>query len=128
MHEDLEQLINRQRDKHLPVGSRSLRLQVARRAARWSNWVAIASVMRSTWRHALLDHAGDNETLVTAEVIKGVGPSMQRKFRNLDWMHLRGRAEPVHVHVMGGRRGSDTMAPATQFGAVSPTLGLRPFD
>lgn len=122
MHEDLEQLINRQRDKHLPVGSRSLRLQVALARGEvvelggdcFGDAVNVAA--------RLLDHAGDNETLVTAEVIKGVGPSMQRKFRNLDWMHLRGRAEPVHVHVLGGRRGSDTMAPATQFGAVSPTL------
>ncbi|MBI3367466.1 MAG: FHA domain-containing protein, partial [Burkholderiales bacterium] len=70
----------------------------------------------------LLDHAGDNETLVTGEVLQSLSASSLRRFRSLDWVHLRGRAEPVQVHVMGGRRGVDPMSAATQFGAVSPSL------
>lgn len=68
----------------------------------------------------LLDHAGDNETLVTADVLAGLHAELQKRFRSLDWMHLRGRAEPVRVHVLGGRRGVDLAA--TQFGHVPSTL------
>jgi hypothetical protein len=52
----------------------------------------------------LLDHAGDNETLITDEVHAGLAKEDQARFRSLDWMHLRGRAEPVHVHLLGGKR------------------------
>ena len=69
----------------------------------------------------LIDHAGDNEILITAEVLSGLAADTKRRFRSLDWMHLRGRAEPVQVHVLGGRRGVDQMA-ATQFGPVPSTL------
>ncbi|OYU99856.1 MAG: hypothetical protein CFE45_11385 [Burkholderiales bacterium PBB5] len=69
----------------------------------------------------LIDHAGDNETLVTAEVLAGLPDSARGRFRSLDWMHLRGRAEPVQVHVLGGRRGVADQTP-TQFGAVPTTL------
>jgi class 3 adenylate cyclase len=65
----------------------------------------------------LLDHAGDNETLVTAGVLADLPASQRARFRSLDWMHLRGRAEPVQVHVLGLRRHADA-APATQFGPV----------
>ena len=74
----------------------------------------------------LIDHAGDNETLVTAEVMAGISPDQRARFRSLDRLVLRGRVEPVQVHVMGGRRGAD-MAP-TQFGDVSTVSepdGLR---
>lgn len=67
----------------------------------------------------LLDHAGDNETLVTAEVRDGLSVALKRIFRNLDWMHLRGRAEPVQVHVLGGRRAMDQSP--TQFGGPVAT-------
>jgi hypothetical protein len=74
----------------------------------------------------LLDHAGDNETLVTAEVLNGLPAEQRARFRSLDRMHLRGRAEPVQVHLMGGRRTGDTIA--TQFGDVAPAAepeGIR---
>ena len=58
----------------------------------------------------LLDHAGDNETLITAPVLAGLARSMKPKFRSLDQMVLRGRVEPVQVYAHGGRRGSDTAA------------------
>ena len=65
----------------------------------------------------LLDHAGDNETLVTAPVLEGLGGAQRRQFRSLDQIVLRGRVEPVQIFVLGGRR-SDSAA--TQFGDVPP--------
>ena len=61
----------------------------------------------------LLDHAGDNETLATASVVEGLGEWEQSRFRSLDRMQLRGRAEPVHVHLQEAvRRFGDTAATA----------------
>ena len=67
----------------------------------------------------LLDHAGDNETLVTANVLAGIDEDDRARFRSLDRMQLRGRVEPVHVHLMEGvRRFGDTAA--TAFGDFAP--------
>ncbi len=66
----------------------------------------------------LLDHAGDNETLVTDSVIAGLEPSTLSRFRSLDKVQLRGRVEPVHVHLLEGRRFSDTAA--TAYGELMP--------
>ncbi len=68
----------------------------------------------------LLDHAGDNETLVTAPVLVGLGRTVKPLFRSLDQMVLRGRVEPVQVYVHGGRRSSDSAA--TQFGDIAPAV------
>jgi hypothetical protein len=66
----------------------------------------------------LLDHAGDNETLITAPVLAGLAKAQKALFRSLDQMVLRGRVEPVQVYVHGGRRSGDSAA--TQFGDVAP--------
>ncbi len=68
----------------------------------------------------LLDHAGDNETLVTAQVLVGLGRTVKPLFRSLDQMVLRGRVEPVQVYAHGGRRSSDSAA--TQFGDMAPAV------
>ena len=122
MHEDLEQLVSRGRERGASAGLRGLRLQVALARGEVVEMAGDCYGDAVNVAARLLDHAGDNEILVTAEVMAGLGPALQRRFRNLDWMHLRGRAEPVHVHVLGGERGADTMTAATQFGAVAPTL------
>lgn len=67
----------------------------------------------------LLDHAGDNETLVTADVMRALPAESRGLFRSLDRVRLRGRVETVEVHIMS-RRGLDT-AP-TLVGA--PALGM----
>ena len=68
----------------------------------------------------LLDHAGDNETLVTAEVLVRLEDEQRRNFRSLDKLQLRGRVEPVHVHLLEApRRFGDTAA--TAFGDFAPT-------
>lgn len=61
----------------------------------------------------LLDHAGDNETLATADVVAGLDEWERSRFRSLDRLQLRGRAEPVHVHLQEPmQRLGDTAATA----------------
>ena len=75
----------------------------------------------------LLDHAGDNETLVTADVLDGLPDFEQMRFRSLDRLQLRGRVESVHVHLLEAtRRFGDTAV--TAFGDIAPTAepeGIR---
>jgi hypothetical protein len=66
----------------------------------------------------LLDHAGDNETLATATVLAGLREGERTRFRNMDRMQLRGRAEPVQVHLLEARRSGDTVV--TQYGDIAP--------
>lgn len=67
----------------------------------------------------LLDHAGDNETLVTANVRDALDVGEQLRFRSLDRLQLRGRVEPVHVHLLeAARRFGDTAI--TAFGDIAP--------
>ena len=68
----------------------------------------------------LIDHAGDNETLVTSTVLGALVEVEQSRFRSLDRMQLRGRVEPVHVYLLESmRRFGDTAA--TAFGDIAPT-------
>ena len=61
----------------------------------------------------LLDHAGDNETLATDTVLDGLDGWERSRFRSLDRLQLRGRTEPVHVHLQEMvRRFGDTAATA----------------
>src|SRR5574341_592805 len=60
----------------------------------------------------LLDHAGDNETLITGKVLANLGTSQRERFRRLDRMQLRGRQEPVEVFRMEARRFGDTLSTA----------------
>ncbi|MDT7835412.1 adenylate/guanylate cyclase domain-containing protein [Aquabacterium sp. OR-4] len=116
MHDELDQLVSRGRERGASAGLRGLKLQVALARGEivemggdcFGDAVNVAA--------RLLDHASDNETLITAEVLAGLSGEQKKRFRSLDWMHLRGRAEPVQVHVAGGRRGLDM--PVTQFGPV----------
>ena len=67
----------------------------------------------------LIDHAGDNETLVTSNVLEALDEVEQARFRSLDRMQLRGRVEPVHVYLLESmRRFGDTAA--TAFGDIAP--------
>ena len=68
----------------------------------------------------LLDHAGDNETLVTSGVLGGLPVAEHARFRSLDRMQLRGRVEPVHVYLLEAKRFGDTTA--TAFGGIVPTV------
>lgn len=75
----------------------------------------------------LLDHAGDNETLVTHSVLGSLDEHEQQRFRTLDRLQLRGRVEPVLVHLLAGKR-SHTDAVATAYGDITPSYepeGIR---
>lgn len=116
MHDVLDDMVARGRSVGGSPGLRALRLQVAlaRGEIVEMNGDCFGDAVNVAAR--LLDHAGDNETLITDGVYSGLDPSLRERFRSLDWMHLRGRAEPVLVHLQGGRRHSDTVV--TQFGNV----------
>jgi adenylate cyclase len=58
----------------------------------------------------LLDLAGDNETLTTAQLLRELPSDQQDRFRSIDKLHLRGRKEPVPVLRMENRRFGDTMS------------------
>lgn len=120
MHEALDNLVSRGRERGASPGLRGLRLQVglARGEIVEMGGDCFGDAVNVAAR--LIDHAGDNETLITAEVLAGLPAEQKRRFRSLDWMHLRGRGEPVQVHVLGGRRGTDLQV--TQFGPVPSTL------
>lgn len=69
----------------------------------------------------LLDHAGDNEILVTAEVVSRLTKLGQQRFRSLDQIQLRGRSEPVHVLLTTPRR--DEHFAATRLETGGPATG-----
>lgn len=74
----------------------------------------------------LLDHCGDNETLVTAQTRAPLPPEMRERFRRLERLHLRGRVEPVEAWRLESRRHSDAMS--TMFGDSAPAAvpeGIR---
>jgi adenylate cyclase len=128
MQETLERLVERGSAHGASTGLRGLRLQVAlaRGEVVEMNGDCFGDAVNVAAR--LLDHAGDNETLITEEVFSGLAPDDQTRFRSLDWMHLRGRAEPVHVHLLGGKRSAGDAA-ATAFGTqlmpASEPEGIR---
>lgn len=69
----------------------------------------------------LLDHAGDNETLITGDLYDELPMDTRAAYRSLDRVHLRGRAEPVEVHMLPPR-GVDTTATLmeTRFDLAEP--------
>jgi adenylate cyclase len=74
----------------------------------------------------LLDHASDNEILVTSSVVEQQGDDVRGRFRSLEKVQLRGRVEPVHVYLLEGRRFGDTAA--TAYGELMPNVepeGIR---
>ncbi|OYU25130.1 MAG: adenylate/guanylate cyclase domain-containing protein [Burkholderiales bacterium PBB2] len=115
MHEFLEHLVARGKQQG-SASLRALRMQVAlaRGEVVELNGDCFGDAVNVAAR--LLDHAGDNETLITAEVLAGLPSTQKLRFRSLDLIPLRGRAEPVHVHLLDQPNQSDMAA--TQFGEV----------
>ncbi len=58
----------------------------------------------------LLDLAGDNETLTTAQLLRELPSEQHERFRSIDKLHLRGRKDPVAVLRMDNRRFGDTQS------------------
>jgi len=116
MHELLERMVARSRGPGGASHLRGLRMQVAlaRGEVVEMNGDCFGDAVNVAAR--LLDHAGDNETLITAEVLAGLPAAQKLSFRSLDLIAVRGRAEPVHVHVLDQANHGDMAA--TQFGEV----------
>lgn len=121
MHDALDQLVNRGRAHGASAGLRALRLQVALAHGEVVEMAGDCFGDAVNVAARLLDHAGDNETLITGEVLAGLPPDQMVRFRTLDRMHLRGKLEPVQVHLLGNRRGGGDIA-ATQFGDAMPSI------
>lgn len=128
MHEVLEGMVQKGSERGASSGLRALRLQVgmARGEVVEMGGDCFGDAVNVAAR--LLDHAGDNETLVTAEFHAELSPAERTRFRSLDGIKVRGRVEPVHVHVLDAPV-RDTDGAATQFGdaAFSPPApdGIR---
>ena len=120
MHEVLAGIVLRGSERGASSGLRSLRLQVAISRGEVVEMAGDCFGDAVNVAARLLDHAGDNETLITAAVLNGLSRSQKSIFRSLDQMVLRGRVEPVQVYAHGGRRSGDSAA--TQFGDVAPAI------
>lgn len=112
MQEALESSARLPRERLITGAPRPLRLQVAVASGEvvemggdcYGDAVNVAA--------RLLDHASDGEVLVTQRVFESLPADMQPRFRHIDKIVLRGRVEPVSVHVLGGRRQQDSGATA----------------
>ena len=128
MHDLLEGMVTRGSERGASSGLRALRLQVGLARGEVVEMAGDCFGDAVNVAARLIDHAGDNETLLTVEVLQGLPLELRSRFRSLDRLVLRGRIEPVQVHVMGGRRGASAEMAATQFGDVSSVSepdGLR---
>ncbi len=94
----------------LPVKAAAIKLKVA------IAWGEIIEVDGDCFGDAvnvaarLLDLAGDNETLTTAQLLRELPSDQHDRFRSIDKLHLRGRKEPVPVLRMDHRHFGDTMS------------------
>ncbi|HSQ71156.1 MAG TPA: adenylate/guanylate cyclase domain-containing protein [Rubrivivax sp.] len=118
MHDLLDGMVSRGNERGASAGLRGLKLQVALARGEVVEMAGDCYGDAVNVAARLLDHASDNETLLTVEVLGRLSADQRSRFRSLDRLVLRGRVEPVEVHVMGGRRGGIDLA-ATQFGDVS---------
>lgn len=127
MHDLLDSMVLRGQERGASAGLRGLKLQVALARGEIVEMGGDAFGDAVNVAARLLDHAGDNETLITVDVLLGLPLEQRTRYRSLDRLVLRGRAEPVQVHVLGGRRGGDQAV--TQFGDMAPPVdepdGLR---
>jgi adenylate cyclase len=108
LHDSLERLAPR--DDGCPIRSQALKLKVA---IAWGEMVEVegdcfGDAVNVSAR--LLDLAGDNETLTTAQLLRALPNELHERFRSIDKLHLRGRKEPVAVLRMEGLRFGDTVA------------------
>jgi adenylate cyclase len=127
MHDVLDTMVSRGRERGASPGLRALRLQVALARGELVEMSGDCYGDAVNVAARLLDHASDNETLITVEVLRDLAPEVRERFRSLDRLVLRGRVEPVEVHVTGGRR-TLVDAAATQFSGLAPDFdpdGLR---
>ncbi|PPE70372.1 adenylate/guanylate cyclase domain-containing protein [Caldimonas thermodepolymerans] len=68
----------------------------------------------------LLDHAGDNEVLITQQVYEQLAAVDRQRFKSLERLHLRGRSEPCHVYRLESWYDDDA-TPSTLFADFTDT-------
>ena len=68
----------------------------------------------------LLDHSGDQEILVTRQVLELLDEKTRRSFRSLDAIALRGRDQPVAVYACAGRDLREGVTTWYETGEASP--------
>ncbi len=115
MHESLERIGTPGGAADLPAGRRGVPLKLQVGLAHGELIEMSGDVFGDAVNVAarLIDHAGDNETLVTASVLDTLDDIEKVRFRSLDRMQLRGRVEPVHVYLLEApRRFGDTATTA----------------
>ena len=89
--------------------------------AKWSRWPATCSATPSTSRRACSTTRATTKPWSPATVLANLSESARSRFRSLDRMQLRGRNEPVHVHLLEAtRRFGDTATTAFGDMAVTP--------
>ena len=113
MHDSLERISARSRDSEGGSQSRpALKLQVGLAQGEVIEMAGDYFGDAVNVAARLLDHAGDNETLATVTVLDGLDNLDRSRFRSLDRLQLRGRVEPVYVHLLETHRFGDTAATA----------------
>lgn len=123
VHESLERVMGAARPSRSPV----MRVQIAMAHGEVIEVAGDCFGDAVNVSARLLDHAGDNETLVTAQTLAVLPSDVRERFRRLERLHLRGRVEPVEVWRFEARRaGPDPLS--TMFGDSAPTTvpeGIR---
>jgi adenylate cyclase len=129
LHESLERIAPL--PGSLPLKTPALKIKVA------LAWGEIVEVDGDCFGDAvnvaarLIDLAGDNETLATGPLVAELGSELHDRFRSIDRLHLRGRAEPVAVLRMDNVRFGNTvstMEMANEIDGPQIRLQLRYLD
>jgi len=99
-------------ERPVPLLPRSLRLQVALASGKVVEMADDCFGDAVNVAARLLDHASDGEIMITQRILDSLPEAEKSRFRHLDQIVLRGRAEPLSVYVLGGRRAHDSHATA----------------
>ncbi|ODU99102.1 MAG: adenylate cyclase [Rubrivivax sp. SCN 70-15] len=91
MHDVLEAMVTRGSERGASSGLRGLKLQVALARGEVVEMAGDCFGDAVNVAARLIDHAGDNETLITVEVLQGLTLEQRSRFRSLDRLVLRGR-------------------------------------
>ena len=110
MQEHMDALALPTFDRPVPLLPRSLRLQVALASGKVVEMADDCFGDAVNVAARLLDHASDGEIMLTQRIFDSLAEADKPRFRHIDQIVLRGRAEPLSVHVLGGRRALDSHA------------------
>jgi adenylate cyclase len=110
MQEQMDLLGQPSVERPVPLLPRSLRLQVALASGKVVEMADDCFGDAVNVAARLLDHASDGEIMITQRIYDELANADKPRFRHIDQIVLRGRAEPLSVYVLGGRRALDSHA------------------